>query len=82
MPTTPAVVLTCRAGALCVGDQVRTTAHRWETVTDLDQGEAFTRSVRVTTNATGPDHPWIWTNNHRVTVRRCPAPAHQLGVAA
>ncbi len=60
----------CRVGALRVGDQVRTTAHRWETVTALTGGDAYSRSVRVTTDATGPDHPWVWVASHTVPTRR------------
>jgi hypothetical protein len=60
----------CRIDALTVGDKVLTPAHRWETVTGLDQGEAYSRSTRVATSATGPDFPYVWVNGHTVLTRR------------
>jgi len=71
---TDRVRIVCRADALKVGDQVRTPDHRWETVTGLDPGEAYSRSTRVFTDVAGPDFPWVWINRHTVTVHR-PAPA-------
>jgi acetyl esterase/lipase len=73
-----------RADALRVGDRVRTTAHRWETVTALATGDQYSRSTRVTTDYTGPEMPWEWVNGHRVIVQR-PTPAvvqlHPTGTA-
>jgi hypothetical protein len=60
----------CRIDALTVGDKVLTPAHRWETVTGLHRGERYSRSIRVATSATGPDHPYVWVNGHTVLTRR------------
>jgi hypothetical protein len=65
--------LVCRADELCTGDRVRTPARRWETVTDLRGGDAYSRCTWVVTADTGPDFPWVWTNQHPVQVLRHPA---------
>jgi hypothetical protein len=61
--------LVCRVDALIAGDRVLTPAHRWETVTGLERGDRYRRSTRVATDATGPDFPYEWVNQHRVPVR-------------
>lgn len=66
----PRVRLICRVDALQTGDLIYTPAHRWETVTGLDCGEAYSRSMRVATAETGPEYPWAWTNRHLVPVQR------------
>jgi hypothetical protein len=69
-PSTAAPAFVVRADALRVGDRVRTTAHRWETVTALATGDRYSRSTHVTTDFTGPEMPWVWVNGHRVIVQR------------
>ena len=63
----------CRVDALRLGDQVLTPAHRWETVTALESGDVFSKSTRVTTDATGAEYPWEWVDQHLVLARRQPA---------
>jgi hypothetical protein len=82
--TTAPAAFVARADALRVGDRVRTTAHRWETVTALATGDRYSRSIRVTTDVTGTEMPWEWVNGHRVIVqRRTPAVVqlHSTGTA-
>jgi hypothetical protein len=82
--TTSPAAFAARADALRVGDRVRTTAHRWETVTAVAAGGRYSRSIRVTTDLTGPEMPWEWVNGHRVIVQR-PASTgvdlHPIGTA-
>jgi hypothetical protein len=84
--STPApTAFVARADALRVGDRVRTTAHRWETVTALAAGDRYSRSIRVTTDFTGTEMPWEWVNGHRVIVQRPAATVvelHPIGAAA
>jgi hypothetical protein len=58
-----------RVDALIVGDRVLTPAHRWETATGLERGDEYSRSTRVATDATGPDFPYEWVNEHVVAIR-------------
>lgn len=66
--------LVCRVDELKIGDLIRTPAHMWEMVTSLEAGGEFSRSTRVATDETGPEHPREWVNHHRLIVqRKCPA---------
>ncbi|GGK32446.1 hypothetical protein GCM10010124_26520 [Pilimelia terevasa] len=49
------------------GDEVRTPSLRWEKVATATRAG---RHVRVVTDGTGPDYPWLWVCGHRLTVRR------------
>ena len=69
-PETGRAPFACRPDALRVGDLVRTPSRRWETVTAVEAGDAYSRSTRVVTDATGPDYPWVWINRHTVIVSR------------
>lgn len=60
--TPETIHLVCRVDQLRLGDVILTPAHLWETVTDLDSGDEFTRSTRVATDETGPEHPREWVN--------------------
>ncbi len=66
----PVSQLVCRVDELNIGDLIWTPAHMWETVTRLDSGDEFSRSTRVATDETGPDHPREWSNQHRLIVER------------
>jgi hypothetical protein len=80
VPHADAAPFLCPAGSLKVGDRVRTPARRWETVTAVDQGDAYSRSTRVVTDGTGPDFPWVWRNRHPLIAHR-PAPAEPCAAA-
>ena len=69
----------CAAVELRPGDEVRTPARRWERVATVARSG---RQVRVVTDGTGPDFPWLWISGHRLTVRRRMASAAPRLVAA
>ncbi|GGK09489.1 hypothetical protein GCM10010123_44220 [Pilimelia anulata] len=76
---TTLVRLACAAVELRSGDEVRTPSRRWERVVTVARSG---RQVRVVTDGTGPDFPWLWIVGHRLPVRRRMAGAAPGLVAA
>lgn len=75
------VRMVCAAVQLRPGDEVLTPYRRWERVASVAAASAGA-AVRVVTDGTGADCPWLWVARKSVSVRRRVAGALAAPVAA